>query len=110
MGWFGTSIKGRLDLTEDKIFSLSPATGEIIDGLEDLLTVDVFMSKDQPVQVSLASRDVNDFLDDFESNSNDMVKVSRHYPENDEKALRKAQNAGVNPVQFELRSQGELQI
>ena len=110
VGWFGTSIKGRLDLTEDKIFSLSPATVEIIDGLEDLLTVDVFMSKDQPVQVSLASRDVNDFLDDFESNSNDMVKVSRHYPENDEKALRKAQNAGVNPVQFELRSQGELQI
>jgi ABC-2 type transport system permease protein len=110
VGWFGTSIKGRLDLTEDKIFSLSPATVQIIDNLDDLLTVDVFMSNDPPVQVSLTSRDVNDFLNDFESNSDDMVKVSRHYPEDDETAARKAQNAGINPVQFELRSQGELQI
>ena len=73
VGWFGTSIKGRLDLTEDKIFSLSPATVQIIDNLDDLLTVDVFMSNDPPVQVSLTSRDVNDFLNDFESNYDDMV-------------------------------------
>ena len=110
VGWFGTSIKGRLDLTEDKIFTLSPATEEIVSQLDDLLTIDIYMSKDPPVQVSPVSRDINDFLDDVESSSDGMVKVARHFPEDDEKALKKAANAGIPPIQFNVRSQGELQI
>lgn len=110
IGWFGSDIKGRIDLTEDKVFSLSPATIQILNDLDDLLTVDIFMSADPPVQVSPVSRDVNDFLDDFEAGSDDNVKVVRHYPEDDEKAERRANTAGVPPVQFNLHSQGELQI
>ena len=110
IGWFGTSIKGRLDLTEDKIFTLSPATKDIVGQLDDLLTIDVYMSKDPPVQVSPVSRDINDFLDDVESSSDGMVKIARHFPEDDEKALKKADNAGIPPIQFNVRSQGELQI
>ena len=66
VGWFGTSINGRIDLTNDKIFSLSPASVEILDDLEDLLTVEVYMSVDPPVQLTAVSRDLNDFLIDFE--------------------------------------------
>ena len=62
VGWFGTSINGRIDLTNDKIFSLSPASVEILDDLEDLLTVEVYMSVDPPVQLTAVSRDLNDFL------------------------------------------------
>ncbi len=110
VGWFGTSIKGRLDLTEDQIFTLSPATIEIVDQLQDLLTIDVYMSKDPPVQVSPVSRDINDFLDDLQSNSDNMVKVIRHYPEDDEYAEKKATLAGVNAVQFNVQTQDSLQI
>ena len=110
VGWFGTSIKGRLDLTEDQIFSLDNATVEILQKLDDLLTVDVYMSKDPPVQVSPVSRDINDFLDDFESSTEDMVKVVRHYPEDNDNDLKKAEAAGIPAVQFNVRTQGELQI
>ena len=110
IGWFGTSIKGRLDLTEDKIFTLSPATEEIVSQLDDLLTIDIYISKDPPVQVSPVSRDINDFLGDVESSADGMIKVARHFPEDDEKALKKAANAGIPPIQFNVRSQGELQI
>ena len=110
IGWFGSDIKGRIDLTEDKVFSLSPATVQILDNLDDLLTVDLYMSADPPVQVSPVSRDVNDFLDDFEAGAKDKVKIIRHYPEDDEKAERKANTAGIPAVQFNLHSQGELQI
>jgi ABC-2 type transport system permease protein len=109
IGWFGTSIKGRLDLTGDKIFTLSPATEEIIGQLDDLLTIDVFMSSDPPVQIALVSRDMNDFLDDVESSSNGMIKVARHYPEGDEKAFVKSKNAGISPMEFTTISQGEFQ-
>ena len=105
VGWFGTSINGRIDLTNDKIFSLSPASVEILDDLEDLLTVEVYMSVDPPVQLTAVSRDLNDFLIDFESNSEGMVKVIRHFPEDNQRSLRKSSNAGIKPQLFERQGQ-----
>ncbi len=110
VGWFGSSIGGRLDLTEDKLFTLSPATTEIISGLDDLLTVELFQSKDPPAHVALVARDVNDFLDDLSARSGGDVKIVRKYPDEDEAAARKAQLIGVPQMQFNVRSQGELQI
>ena len=110
VGWFGTDIKGRLDLTEDKIFSLSPATTNIINNLDDLLTIDLYLSADPPVQVASVYRDVNDFLDDLESNSNNNVKVTRHFPDENQLSYQKAYNAGIESVAFERQSQGEFQI
>ena len=115
VGWFGTSIGGRLDLTEDKIFTLTSATEDILDGLEDILTVELFESRDPPTQVKLVSRDVNDFLEDFAANSGGRVKLIHRFPdpngdEQEIEAFRKAEFVGVPPVQFNIQSQGELQI
>ena len=115
VGWFGNSIGGRLDLTEEKIFTLAPATGDVLDGLEDILTVELFESRDPPTQVKLVSRDVNDFLEDFAANSGGKVKLIHRFPDpnGDEEELKAYQNAeyiGVPPVQFNIQSQGELQI
>lgn len=116
VGWFGSSIGGRLDLTEDKLFTLSPATREILGELDDLLTIELFQSKDPPAHVAIVARDVNDFLDDLAASSNGMVRVVRKYPTSDPDdeagvaASRKAQLMGVPQMQFNVQSQGELQI
>ena len=110
IGWFGSSIGGRLDLTEDKLFTMSPATSQILSGLDDLLTVELFQSKDPPAQVSLVTRSVNDFLEDFAANSGGNVKFVRKFPDEDDQAARKAQLIGVPQMQFNVQSQGELQI
>ena len=110
IGWFGSSIGGRLDLTEDKLFTMSPATSEILSGLDDLLTVELFQSKDPPAQVSLVTRSVNDFLKDFAASSGGNVKLVNKFPDEDDKAARKAQLIGVPQMQFNVQSRGELQI
>ena len=125
IGWFGNSIGGRLDLTADKLFSLSGGTKEILTGLDDILTVKLHRSKSLPPQVSPVARDVEDFLRDFAS-ANDNVNFVRKTPDvafnpaeydpffgnhdDDEKAAWEAQLAGVGPRQFNLISQGEVQI
>ena len=113
VGWFGSSIGGRLDLTEDKVFTLSPGTTQILSGLDDILTVEVFQSKDPPVQVSLVSRDVNAFLSDFADISDGIVKVVPRFPdpngdEEERDAARKAQLAGVPAVSFSFVGQTEF--
>ena len=110
IGWSGNSIGGRIDLTEDQLFTLSPATAEILTGLDDILTLELFESREPPVQVAITARDVGDFLEDFADGSGGQVKLVRRFPADDEAEARKAQLAGVPPVQFNVQSQGELQI
>ena len=110
IGWSGSTIGGRLDLTEDKLFTMSPATASILEGLDDVLTVELFDSREPPTQLAPASRDVGDFLEDFAATSDGRVKLVRRYPEDDEDETRKAQNAGVVPRQFNRQIQGKLEI
>ena len=110
IGWSGNSIEGRFDLTEDKLFTLSPATADIVGGLDDILTLELYESREPAVPIALATRDIGDFLEDFAAGSDGRVKLVRRFPEDDEDELRKAQIAGVPPRQFNVRSQGELQI
>ena len=110
IGWSGNSIEGRLDLTEDKLFTISPATADLVEDLDDILTLEFYESREPAVPIALATRDIGDFLEDFASGSDGKVKLVRRFPEEDEDELRKAQIAGVPPRQFNVRSQGELQI
>lgn len=107
VGWYGNYIGGRLDLTEDKIFTLSDGTSEILDELDDILTIKLYESKDPPPQISLVSRDVNDFLEDLSSSRED-IKFVRKFPDEDEEVAKEAKMAGVSPVQFNVFGQTEL--
>ena len=64
VGWFGSSIQGRWDLTERKLYTLHPATEELLSELDDLVNIKLCTSEDPPIQISLLSRDVEDFLRD----------------------------------------------
>ena len=99
VGWFGTSVKGRLDLTADKVFTLSDGTEQILSGLDDLLTIELYESADPPVQVDLVARDINDFLEDLTGNAGGgQVKLVRRFLdfqelEEAQRALESAQQA-----------------
>lgn len=110
VGWFGSAVQGRLDLTADKVFTLSDGTEQILGGLDDLLTIELYESSEPPVQVDLVARDINDFLDDLAAGSGGAVSVVRRFPDADEDAARKAQLAGVPPVQFNVQTPNGLEI
>ena len=127
VGWFGSSIGGRLDLTEDKLFTLSPATKDILGELDDLLTIELYQSRDLPADEAIVARDVNDFLDDLAASSGGSVRIVRKYPSNrlgedvclaaaadaDDAGLAaacKARRIGVLPRQLNVPGQGRLLI
>jgi ABC-2 type transport system permease protein len=115
VGWFGNSIGGRLDLTEEKRFTLSPGTAQILSELDDLLTIKVFESKDPPPQLSLVARDVNDFLSDFAASSDGKVKIVRRSPNPDgndrEKEIAdEARILGVPRVPLNIQREGRIEL
>jgi ABC-type uncharacterized transport system involved in gliding motility auxiliary subunit len=106
----GSYIPGRLDLTPGNAYTLSPATGRLVRNLDDLLTVKVFASQELPTEVALMKRDVDDLLRDLRSAGRGQVRIVERDPSEDEAARREAESLGIQPVQFKVIGQGELQV
>ncbi|HSG81457.1 MAG TPA: Gldg family protein [Gemmatimonadota bacterium] len=107
---FGGYIPGRLDLTAEKLYTLSGGTKAILADLGDLVTVTLFASRELPAQVKPLERDVNDVLRDFERYGGGNIQLVRRDPDASEEALQQAQQLGIRPVQFNVVRREELQL
>lgn len=106
----GGYITGRLDLTPGRAYTLSDATRQIVRNLDDIVTIKVFASDELPTQVALLKRDLDDLLRDVRAASNGKVRIERRNPSTDESARRDAQSLGIEPVQFNVVGESELQV
>ncbi|MGH7581091.1 MAG: Gldg family protein [Gemmatimonadales bacterium] len=106
----GSYIGGRLDLTPGNAYTLSAATGRIVRDLDDIVTVKVFASQELPTEVALMKRDVDDLLRDLRSAGRGKVRIVERDPSDDEAARREAETLGIQPVQFNVIGQAELQV
>ena len=110
VGWLGGTIKGRWDLTENKLYTLSQASKDLLANLDDIVTIKLFSSKDPPPDIALVARDLNDLLTDIEAASNGNVKVIRKHPEESDEIADEAARNFVSPVEFNVVSKGEFSV
>ena len=106
----GSYIGGRLDLTPGHAYTLSPATKQIVGSLDDIVTIKVFASDELPASVSLLKRDLDDLLRDLHSAGHGKIRIIRRNPSKDDAAKKDAESLGVEPVQFNVIGQSELQV
>jgi ABC-type uncharacterized transport system involved in gliding motility auxiliary subunit len=107
---FGRQIGGRLDLTPGKAYTLSPATRQILGNLDDLLTIKYFVSQEVPTEIGIVKRDIGDLLADFRSAGGGKVRVAELDPASDEEIQQEARSLGIQPVQFNVVGESELQV
>ena len=111
VGWFGGIIEGRLDLTEKRLYTFSPATKEILGSLDDLLTIKFFYTEELPPEAKLVRRDLEDFLDAVQEQGEGKIRVlHRKTNPEDEDSVREAQENLIRPIQFNTQSEGKIQI
>jgi gliding-associated putative ABC transporter substrate-binding component GldG len=102
----GTRVFGRLDLTENKVYTLSNASKEIVRALPDYLTVKAYISKDLPPELSNTSRYVRDLMDDYKTYSKGKLRFEAFDPESDKKIEDEANACKVQKLQIQvMRSQ-----
>jgi len=106
----GGYIGGRLDLSPGRAYTLSPATRRVLGNLDDLVTIKVFASAELPTEVALMKRDLDDLLRDVRAAGHDRIRVVERDPSSDDAARRDAQSLGIEPVQFNVIGQSELQV
>ena len=81
----------RADLTEDKRYTISKATKNVLDTLDDIVTITAYFST-TPAEIARIRRDVRDVLDEYNAFSN------------------KLQIDFVNPADFEEAQKQELRF
>jgi ABC-type uncharacterized transport system involved in gliding motility auxiliary subunit len=92
----------RWDLTEDKRFSISPASHRIAASLKDPLTIRAYFSDKIPDRIVPLQRQVFDILAEYEAHGGGKIKVERYDPVDSETAKSEAESYGVRPVRLEV--------
>jgi ABC-type uncharacterized transport system involved in gliding motility auxiliary subunit len=105
-----TRIFGRLDLTENHVYTLSPASKDIVRGLPDYLTVKAYISKDLPPELTNVSRYVRDLLDDYRTYSKEKLRFQAFDPISDKKIEDEASACKVQKLQIQVMRSEKFEV
>src|SRR5215475_7522345 len=86
----GRRVYGRADLTQDKIYTLSKPSKDLVKNLPDRVIVKAYMSKEVPPQVAQIERHVRDLLDDYKAASGGKLQWESIDPAGDTKLEEEA--------------------
>jgi gliding-associated putative ABC transporter substrate-binding component GldG len=105
----GTRMFKRLDLTQNGVYTLSPASKDVVRALPDYLTVKAYISKDLPDQLSSLSRYVRDLMDEYRNSSNGKLRFEAYDPVADKKEDEAAQ-CKVNKLQVQVLHSQKFEV
>lgn len=99
----------RIDLTENRQYTLSRATKEILRDLDEPITVTAYFSKDIPPQLVKTRNDFREMLVEYGKISGQMVVFEFISPNEDEELEMEAMENGIQPVVINVREKDQMQ-
>ncbi|SNT34959.1 gliding-associated putative ABC transporter substrate-binding component GldG [Ekhidna lutea] len=99
----------RLDFTEDKRYTLSDATREVLEDLEDVITVTAYFSEDLPPQLLSNRKDFEDMLIEYEQRSGGNVVYEFVNPNKDQTKEQEVQQKGIGPIMINVRENDRVE-
>ncbi|MFO7735068.1 MAG: GldG family protein [bacterium] len=92
----------RLDFTENKRYTISDSTKELLRGLDSSVTLKFYISEDLPTRVLPVERDIRDTLEEYRRYGGGNVQLSVLVPEKDEDIEQDAQKLGIQQAQVNV--------
>jgi ABC-type uncharacterized transport system involved in gliding motility auxiliary subunit len=100
-----SNVGARVDLTEEKLYTLSEGTVSLLDKLDQPVTLKLYFSSSSPrvpSQLKTFAKQVEDLLREYRGHSNGHITIEKHDPRPDSDAEEWAQKYGVAPQQVEM--------
>lgn len=98
----------RLDFTDDKRYTLSDATSDILHDLDEPVTVRAYFSNNLPPQLDIIRRDFRDLLIEYSQESHGMLVFEFIDPLKEENGESRAQQEGIMQMQVQVREKDQL--
>lgn len=107
LNYFGKYLFFRMDLTENKAFTLSPATKNLLSGMDEDIEVTAYFSDDLPVDIAKTREELDHLLNEYSNLSKGKLDYSFIAPNADAKSEEEANNAGIRPVMINVREKDQ---
>ncbi|MBU1343381.1 MAG: GldG family protein, partial [Proteobacteria bacterium] len=114
----GITLFFRVDLTRNKIYSLSQASNDVVATLSEPLSIKVFFSKDLPAPHNNTERYLKDLLEEYASKGGKLFNYTFYNVTPEEGSFAKnadenrdmAKNYGIQPVQIRIMENDEVKF
>jgi gliding-associated putative ABC transporter substrate-binding component GldG len=106
----GTRVFGRVDLTQNKVYTLSDASKDVVRTLPDYLTVRAYISKDPPPEFTNVTQYVRDLLDEYRTYSKGKLRFESLDPSSDKKIEEEAAQCKVQRMQVQVLRQQKFEV
>jgi gliding-associated putative ABC transporter substrate-binding component GldG len=90
----------RVDLTENREYTLNAATKRVLSRLDDVINVTVYFSKELPSYFATLDRQVKDLLDEYAAHSGDRLQVQFVDPGDDPALEQSLRMMGIPKLQL----------
>ncbi|PID93455.1 MAG: hypothetical protein CSA95_07790 [Bacteroidetes bacterium] len=98
----------RMDLTEDKQYTLSDATRDILHDLDETVTVTAYFTEELPAVYTTIKRDFKNLLIEYSQTSRGNVVYEFINPNGDEAVELEAMQSGVQPLLINMREKDQV--
>ncbi len=106
----GLNLFGRLDLTDDSVYSLSDASISLVRELQDPVTITAFFTANLPAQFAVNRRFLKDKLDDYRAYGGQNVQYQFVDPGDDEELSEEAARYRIPTVQIQIIESDNVQL
>ena len=97
----------RLDFTQDKRYTLSDATKDLLKDLQDPVTISAYFSEGLPPDIDKTRRDFKDLLSEYGTRSRGKVVYEFINPNKDAETEQEAMQNGISPVVINVREKDQ---
>src|SRR5690606_244368 len=104
----GSEYYFRLDLTDDKQYTLSRATRDVIANLDEPVTVKAYFSRNLPPDSARTRQDFQDLLVEYASRSDGQILYEFINPNESESKEQEATQSGIHPVLINMREKDQF--
>src|SRR5690606_10277450 len=109
--WLASNSRQRVDLTRNQIYTLSGSTREILGGLDDRVTVNVYATEEgTPPEWTQRHDQLRELLVEYRSASNGKVQFTFHNVRPGSEEEKAAESAGMQASLMQQASVNELKL
>jgi gliding-associated putative ABC transporter substrate-binding component GldG len=110
VNFIGTRRFLRVDLTENKVYTLSESSKRVMGRLDDLVTVRAYFSEKLPPYLLKVRQQVQDLLEEYRNYSGGNLKVEFIDPANDPEVESQLAQLGIPKLQMNILQKDKLEV
>ena len=100
----------RIDLTQDKRFTLTSSTKEVLGNLDDLINIKLYFTKKLPPYLVNLKGDITDVLDEFQAYAGGNISVTFIDPTDNPAMQQELRFMGIPQIQLNIIEKDQAQL